>query len=537
MHRLARLQAFAAATALILWAASAAPLAQTYTMIHSFNENDGCCANWPALLAEGRDGRIYSTTTSGGTRGWGNVWVMTPSGALTPIYNFSFTDGAGPQGGLNIGFDGNLYGVTYQGGSSSAGTVFKITPAGGLTVIHSFTNTTDGGFPRVPPTQAPDGNLYGVTGNGTIAVLYKITPSGTFSVVMPIASQSYTPMIVGDDGMLYGMTLFGGTSNRGTAFQYNPAKNKLKTVYSFTQSTGDLPQGPLVQGKDLRLYGTATDGGAGSEGVVFQMTTAGKYLVIHNFDSTAPANGMRPYSGVVQGSVGYLYGVTTTGGSDGLGVLYKLTTKGAGFAVLHDFNTVSGDTPASALLLHTNGTLYGMTSHGGSFTVYGAMYSEDASLKPYDFPFVFASGKVGDTIPIFGSGLLSATEVKFGSGPVSFTPITDSYMTATIDDGATTGTITVNGPSGKLTSPHTFKVLPTITGFSPQSGPVGTQVTITGTSLLQTKSVVIGKALASFTVDSDTQITATVGAGAITGKVALKTLGGSVTATGTFVVQ
>ena len=101
----------------------------------------------------------------------------------------------------------------------------------------------------------------------------------------------------------------------------------------------------------------------------------------------------------------------------------------------------------------------------------------------------------------------------------------------------TTGVITVLEPGGNLTTPQKFKIIPTISSFSPKSGPVGTQVTITGMSLKQTTSVTIGKAKATFTVNSDTQVTATVGAGAVTGKVTLKTPGGTATGPGNFTVQ
>jgi uncharacterized repeat protein (TIGR03803 family) len=525
------------ATALILWTTAAVASAQTYTALYSFRNTDGCCADYPSLLAQGRDGNLYGTTTSGGTMGWGNAFVMTPAGAVTPIYNFDFVNGGHPQGGLSLGFDGNFYGTTYQGGAGSAGTVFRITPGGVLTVLHSFTNGTDGAFPRTPPVQAGDGNLYGVTGNGTVAVLYRIAPSGTFTVMLNVPSQSYTPLIVATDGLLYGMTQFGGTLNRGTIFQYTPAKNKLKIIHSFDPSTGQIPSGPLMQAKDGKLYGTTTSGGAFGVGAVFQVTTTGKYVLLHSFDSTNSTEGSTPYAGVVQGSDLFLYGVASAGGVLGHGTLFRLSTKGTGFIVLHDFDLQSGDTPVDTPMLHTNGTIYGLTFHGGTFTVYGAAYSFEAGLKPFVSPFVFASGRVGDTISILGDGFLSASSVKFGLGSVPFTVVTDHFITATIDTGATTGVITVTEPGGKLTSPHSFAVIPTISGFAPQSGPVGTQVVITGTSLLQTKTVVIGKALATFTVNSDTQITATVGAGAVTGKVSLKTPGGSVTAVGTFTVQ
>ncbi len=531
-HRL-----FAVIAVLISFIISPMLYAQTYTDMHDFNSTDGCCALYPSMLLQGQDGNIYGATTNGGTTGQGNIFKMTPSGTFTNIYNFDGTHGEYPEGGISMGFDGNFYGTTYQGGTGPAGVIFKVTPSGTQTVLYNFTNGNDGAYPRTPPVQAPDGNLYGVTGNGTNQVLYKLTPAGVFSIIATIPSQSYSPLLVGTDGNLYGTTVYGGTFNRGTAFQFSPAKKKLKVIHNFNSSTeGGGPYGPLMQGVDGKLYGTTSAGGSGSGGTVFQMTTAGKLVVLVNFSTTNNANGATPFSGVVQGSDGFLYGLASVGGANNLGTLFKVSTTGANFTVLHSFATADGDTPLSTPLLHTNGKIYGMTYHGGAHTSYGVFYSFDNSLKPFTEQFVYYSGKVNDTVTLLGQGFSNATGVKFGAGAGSFVASTDAYMTATVDAGATTGTITVLEPGGNLVTPQIYKIIPTISGFTPKSGPVGTQVTITGMSLKQTTTVTFSGVKASFTVNSDTQVTATVPSGAVTGKLALKTKGGSATA-GTFTVQ
>ena len=92
-------------------------------------------------------------------------------------------------------------------------------------------------------------------------------------------------------------------------------------------------------------------------------------------------------------------------------------------------------------------------------------------------------------------------------------------------------------PGGKLTSKTKFLVIPQITSFAPGSGPVGTVVTISGVSLIQTSKVTFGGVKAtSFTVNSDTQVTATVPTGAKTGKIGITTTGGIATSVGTFTV-
>lgn len=524
--------------ALVLLAASWAQ-AQTYTDMHDFNETDGCCASYPSMLVQGQDGNIYGATTSGGTNLRGNIFKLTPSGTFTNVYNFDGTHGEYPQGGLSMGFDGNFYGTTYQGGTTPAGVIFKVTPSGTETDLYNFTNGSDGAYPKVPPVQAPDGNLYGVTGNGTDQILYKLTPAGVFSVVVTIPSQSYSPLLVGTDGNLYGMTRFGGTFNGGTAFQFSPQKKKLKIIHSFGGGTeGYSPYGPLMQGVDGKLYGTCATGGTASGGTVFQMTTAGKLTTLYNFSTTNPVNGATPFAGLVQGSDGFLYGVASVGGANGLGTLFKIDTAGKNITVLHSFATATGDSPLSTPLLHTNGKIYGLTFHGGAHAPYGVIYSLENGLSPFVEQFVYYSGKVNDTVTVLGQGFSNATGVKFGSGAGSFVASTDNYLTATVDAGATTGKITVLEPGGNLSTPQIYKIIPTISSFSPSSGPVGTSVVIKGTSFLQASTVTFGGVKATtFSVDSDTQVTATVPTGAKTGKIGITTKGGKATSAKTFTVM
>jgi hypothetical protein len=104
----------------------------------------------------------------------------------------------------------------------------------------------------------------------------------------------------------------------------------------------------------------------------------------------------------------------------------------------------------------------------------------------------------------------------------------DTYLTAMVPSGATTGSVTVATPTGTLTSNHEFRVHPVILIVTPASALAGTPVVITGTSFTQTTKVTFGggNAAATFTVDSDSQVTATVPAGASTGYIVLTTAGG-----------
>lgn len=522
-------------------ACAALAQAQIYTQLHSLDESkEGSNPNNPDLLAQGQDGNLYGTLPSK-TSFQGSIFVSTTSGVVTLLYAFQGLDGSSPQSGLSLGFDGNFYGTTEVGGGPGMGTVFSF-GSGGLNSLHSFSGGSDGAYPWTPPIQAPDGNIYAITSDGdNPGTIYRITPSGAFSAIGTAPSETIAPLILGSDGNLYGTTPNGGTFNEGTVFQLTITGKvpKLKIIHNFKTDgiDGTNPSGPVMQGADGKLYGTTVWQGTADQGIVFVMTlSGGGYKVLHSFQGT---EGTNVYAGLVQGSDKFLYGVAARGGTNSVGTLFKVSTTGKNFTVLHDFDTPSGDTPFATPMLHTNGIIYGLTHHGGTpNTAYGVIYSFDAGLKPFASLVVFSSGKVGESVGILGQGFTSATGVQFGSGPGTYTVVSDTYMIASPATGATTGPVTILEPGGNLVTPQTYNVIPVILSFSPPSGSVGTQVQITGTSFTQTSVVTFGGgAKAAFTVNSDTQITATVPTGAKTGTISVTTKGGKATSKTKFTVN
>lgn len=184
---------------------------------------------------------------------------------------------------------------------------------------------------------------------------------------------------------------------------------------------------------------------------------------------------------------------------------------------------------------HTSGMLYGLPNAGGVSNG-GVFYSLDVGISRV-VSLMPGSGTAGQTIGILGTGLTGTTSVMFGSGSASFTVVSDTYMTAVVPASGTTGAVTVTTPAGPLNGKQIFRVLPVISSFSPTSGPVGTQVTITGTGLTGTTKVTFGGVKASvFTVNSGTQVSAQVPTGAKTGKIGAKTAGGATSSKTTFTV-
>ena len=131
----------------------------------------------------------------------------------------------------------------------------------------------------------------------------------------------------------------------------------------------------------------------------------------------------------------------------------------------------------------------------------------------------------GTLVTITGTGFTDATEVDFGPSSQNFTVVSDTEITATTPahaDGTVDVTVVTPDGTSAVTPADQFTFVPgtAITGISPASGPVGggNTITITGSGFTGTTAVVFEQFVgftshtqaASFTVDSDTQITATV---------------------------
>jgi uncharacterized repeat protein (TIGR03803 family) len=458
--------------------AIAAP-AQTVTSLLSFDGADGAEPYYGSLV-QGPDGNFYGTTWEGGgnTRcknshiGCGTVFSITPGGTLTTVHKFCTVtgcpDGAYPYGGLVVGVDGDLYGTTSAGGANGQGTVFKIIPDGALKTLHSF-DGSDGTGPYGTLIQASDGDFYGTTYQGggvnNDGTVFKMTPSGTLTTLYSFCSQPdctdgvlpIAGLVEGTDGNLYGTTVEGGLKNKdyGTIFKITPA-GVLTTLHSFDSHDGSYPYGGLVQGGES-FYGTTGNYGPNGEGTIFKITSQGTFTTVYGFSGMNYGAGAYPYDGLIQATDGSLYGTTSKGGIGGnLGTVFDIASGGA-VTTLYSFDGTDGTNPVGGLVQSTDGNFYGTTRIGGT-NDYGTVFSLSMALEPF-VRMVSASGKAGHTSGILGQGFTGTTSVLFNGISAAFTIVADTYLTATVPAGATTGYVTATTPSGTLTSNVPFHVL------------------------------------------------------------------------------
>lgn len=536
----------ALACALLMVFAAASLHAQAYQDLYDLTCIGGCSPINSGRLTQGIDGNLYGTTEYGGTNNDGALFYATPGGSSAPVFYFDGTkSGSNPVGALTLAStDGNFYGTTSNGGKFGFGTLFRFNPSTlKLSVLHHFSSGE--GNPLVAPIEAKDKRLYGTTLSGTI---YRVTlPSGLFTILPnTVPEEPVGPLFQASDGLLYGTTELGGTSNMGTIFRMTTT-GKIQILHNFTGLDGSNPESPLVQGKDGNLYGTTQYGGTapGDSGTVFKLTLPSlAFSTLFSFDplnlDATNVDGAFPFAGLLLGPDGNFYGSATNGGANAAGTLFKITTGGV-FSKLFDLDSAdaNGAGPYTTLMEHTNGVFYGLTSGGGT-SASGEFYSLTLPTVNVHISLCCNWWVILDQpVSILGQGLTGAIGVNFGSVAAEFQPGSDTFLTAFVPSGAIDAPVSVTLATGlQIKTEQNAHILPTITNLDPSSGSVGSQVNIVGGGFARTRKVTFGGVAATtFSVVTPALIQATVPAGAKTGKVGVATPNGTASSPQTFTVQ
>ncbi len=155
----------------------------------------------------------------------------------------------------------------------------------------------------------------------------------------------------------------------GVIFSVDPDGTNYTVLHIFSGGADDgatTDHGYLVLDADNVLYGMTTFGGSSNRGVVFSIHTDGSaFTLLHTFVGRT-ADGANPYGSLLINGTD-LYGTTASGGTSNKGTVFHISTDGNNFSILHSFaGNPDGEKPIDNVIM-LNNTLYGMTVFGGSY--------------------------------------------------------------------------------------------------------------------------------------------------------------------------
>ena len=396
--------------------------------LYSFTTNSLGCLPFGGLI-QAKNGSFYGTASAGGSSRGGTVFQMDTKGVVTLVYAFPNLTGNYPPNGslpcaaLVQGTNGLLYGTALYGGVNGDGTVFRITTSGTGTTVWSLNSASSGSEPYGGLVQGADGNFYGTSYHGGAystgaawpgyGTIFRLTASGSLTAIHSFdyedGAYPSSTLVQGGDGNFYGTAQNGGTNGGwGTIFKVTPA-GVLTPLFSFANMNGAVPFAGLVQHSGGAFYGTTTAGGAYGAGTVFKLAADDTFTSIYSF--TGGNDGGNCYGALLLASDGNLYGTTESGGVYGLGTVFRISPDGT-LATLVSFDGYQGANPECTLIQGTDGHLYGTTQNGGA-NGWGAIFrlTLDSPLQITQQPQP-QQGFAGDSVTF--------SIATFGSLPVSY---------------------------------------------------------------------------------------------------------------------
>jgi len=442
------------------------PATESFAKLFDFDETEG--APSPEDLVQAADGKLYGTTVAGGLNSSGIIFSFDASSSgFTKMFDFDGAQGSGPTGGLLQATNGKLYGMCTGGGLFDDGVIFSFDPASSVYTLVKNLALTDASSPKGNLIEGLDGKLYGMTYTGgatNTGVIFSLDPLSSEYTKLKDLDYTTGDMPLGSlmkttDGTFYGMTTYGGGSDLGVIFSFNPVTTtytKLKDISN--NETGANPSAGLLKAKDRKLYGMTTSGGSFGAGIIFSFDPLGlTFTKLVDFDIV---NGANPYGYFVQATDCKLYAMTSAGGTNGMGVIFSFDPSSSTLVKLHDFDGVNGAHPYGSLLQATDGKLYGVS---------GSVTNPCGRFDPCDGGLIFSFDPVSSTflkIKDFGApvgqslGLIQGQDGKFygmtRTNPgflFSFDPVSknlEQLKTFGGDDGAIPSGLLTQAQNGKL---------------------------------------------------------------------------------------
>ena len=301
----------------------------TYGTEHEFVCATESCQPMNGVVLHGS--KLYGVLAQGGPYNTGSVYSYdTLTQVFTTLYNFTGGNDGGQTVGQVLIHNNKIYSSCQTGGVNGAGTIWSMNLDGsGFEVLHSF-SVVNNSYVYPQGYLIVDGNfIYGTThrggvnGKGSIFKIDLLTNTYTelFSHSGTDGAQPQGLLKVGN--MLYGVSSFEAANELGNIFSYNLSNNTYNVLYSFGQiynaGDGSSPRGLTLSGS--LLYGVTYYGGSVGAGVLFSYDiSTNTFNLLESFGGQT--TGTWPWEApVVVGDV--LYGTTTRGGTNNVGVIYK----------------------------------------------------------------------------------------------------------------------------------------------------------------------------------------------------------------------
>lgn len=356
-------------------------------------------------LTRASNGKLYGMCSQGGSNGFGTLFEFNISNDSFKVLHHFDGDSTGkfPFSYLVQANNGKLYGLCYQGGLSNEGVLFEYDVQNDTLIKRiDFDGTVKGRNPYGSLLQASNGYLYGMSyqgGANNYGTFYSYDPSSNaFSVKFDfngtdLGSNPYGTPVEHSNGSLYALTYLGGSSNFGTLIEYDPVADTVYKHFDFAGGlSGRNPFGDLVNYNGL-LYGIAPFGGVSNAGVIFAFDPSNN-IMSKQADVPGSINGSGPY-GSLTVSGAKMYGCTYQGGSNASGVLFKFDPAGKTYKKLMDLNSApKGSKPFGGLCEASNGRYYGMTFEGGKSNA-GLIFEFEPESGTYSVKAEFISATTG----------------------------------------------------------------------------------------------------------------------------------------------
>jgi len=402
-------------------------ITEKYNKLIDFDKSNGSSPYGGFTLV---NEELVGLTSTGGSSDKGTIIKFNPvTKVFEKIFDFDGKiNGSNPYGSLLLATDGLLYGVTYNGGSYNLGVLFQFDLLNKtFTTRHHFEGLKTGKNPYDGLTEDSNGNLFGLTYMGGIndqGVLFSFNLA-TQEVIkrmdFSVDTNGSLPqgrVVISNDGLIYGLTLFGGISGKGVLYKYDPINSILEKVLDFDGAeNGKLPQGTFIQGEEGNLLGMTRKGGSNNDGILFELDPYNNsYYKIFNFERFS--TGSEPSGKLLLASDGRYYGTTVFGGLNNEGVLFEYDPDSKKIVKKHDFEAkITGANPTGILIQYLNGKIYGLTQKGGEKNK-GSLFEYDLSTEVlnlvHDFDSVEGKYPLGGLL-IGSDGILYGTASYGGS--------------------------------------------------------------------------------------------------------------------------